>query len=264
LEELSLNKIYNENCLETMGRMTDEFVDLVVTSPIYDNLRKYNGYVFEFKPIARELFRIIKTGGVVVWIVGDETINGDETGTSFEQVLFFKKIGFKLYDTMIYKKLGTVVQNPVKRYSQDFEYIFVLSKGFPKTINIRCGRPTGKRIKKIKRNKHNEHTFYRGTYNEGTAPLSNVWEYSVGIHSTNDQVAFEHPAIFPEKLAADHIYSWSKEDDLIYDPFGGSGTTGKMAHLQKRNWIMSEISEEYCKIAEKRLKPYLQQLHLAI
>ena len=78
--------------------------------------------------------------------------------------------------------------------------------------------------------------------------------YSSGyMVSSKDKIAFEHPAIYPEQLVEDHILSWSNENDLIYDPFMGSGTTAKMAILNKRNWIGSEISKEYCDIITRRL-----------
>src|SRR5574343_288449 len=132
---MEINKIYTENCLETMARMPDGFIDLTVTSPPYDNLRTYNGYEFDFEPIARELYRVTKKGGVVVWVVGDATVNGSETGTSFRQALYFKEIGFNLHDTMIWNKNNTTPQIKTKRYTQSFEYMFILSKGKTKTCN---------------------------------------------------------------------------------------------------------------------------------
>lgn len=262
-----LNKIYNEPNLETMSRMEDCFVDLTVTSPPYDGLRKYNGYSFPFEQIAPELFRVTKKGGVVVWVVSDSTKNGCESGTSFKQALFFIECGFNLHDTMIYKKSSVTLNH--NRYEQEFEYMFILSKGKPKTFNPiripclwygkdsdRTGQVTGKHDEKNKRLRSQND---RGNINPDKIK-GNVWEYNVGyLHSTKDNIAFEHPAIFPEKLAADHIHSWSNAGEIVYDPFGGSGTTCKMAHLHKRNWIQSEISEEYCQLAEKRLAPYLAQ-----
>ena len=257
------NKIFNEDCLETMKRMPDNFIDLTVTSPPYDNLREYNGYSFDFESVARELFRVTKVGGVVVWVVGDATINGSETGTSFRQALFFKEIGFNLHDTMIYRK-----KNPIplthNRYEQEFEYTFVFSKGKPKTFNpllekcVTNGsythlRKTG-RVKEAATRNRDEITITKQTKQRG-----NIWEYVVG--SVKGETG-THPAPFPEKLARDHIYSWSNEGDLVYDPFMGSGTTAKMAHLLKRNWIGSEISKEYVEIANKRLDIYLRQTSL--
>ena len=85
---MEITKIYNEDCLVTMKKMPDNFVDLVLTSPPYDDLRNYNGYKLVFENVAKELFRIIKKGGVVIWVVGDKTDNGSESGTSFKQALF--------------------------------------------------------------------------------------------------------------------------------------------------------------------------------
>jgi len=265
---IELNKIYNESNLETMGRMPDNYIDLTVTSPPYDNLRTYKGFSFEFEKVAKELFRTTKEGGIVVWVVNDATVNGSESGTSFKQALYFMEIGFRLHDTMIYKDCGLTMNH--NRYEQEFEYMFVFSKGKPKTFNPfkvpckyfgkdsdRTGQFTqshDEKSKKLRSNK--ERTNIKAEKIKG-----NVWEYPNGFgKSTKDEIAFKHPAIFPEALAADHIYSWSNENDLIYDPFSGSGTTLKMAHLQKRKWIGSEISSEYCELAHKRIQPYLQQL----
>lgn len=264
---MELNKIYNESNLDTMARMPDNFIDLTVTSPPYDNLRDYKGYSFEFEEVAKELYRVTKPGGVVVWVVGDATKDGSESGTSFRQALYFMQLEFKLHDTMIYKDCGLTMNH--NRYEQEFEYMFVFTKGKPKTFNpikVKClyyGKDSDRtgqftqehneKGKKLRSNK--ERTNIKPEKIKG-----NVWEYPNGFgKSTKDEIAFGHPAIFPEKLAADHIYSWSNEGDLVYDCFAGSGTTLKMAHLQKRNWIGSEISAEYCDLANKRLMPYLSQ-----
>ena len=264
-----LNKIHNESCLETMSKkIPDGYVDLTVTSPPYDSLRtyndcvkgaktKFNGYTFPFEEIAKELFRITKRGGVVVWVVGDSCEKGNETGSSFRQALFFKECGFNLFDTMIYCKSprGAVGNN--KTYWQTFEYMFVFSKGVPKTINLlkdrenkdsREGDNGTKRLKngtllKLK----------RGGY-EKFGRRTNIWEYKIGNgHSTSDKIAHEHPAIFPEKLAHDIIYSWSNKNDIVYDPMIGSGTVAKMCMFLQRNFLGSEINKKYCGIAEKRI-----------
>lgn len=258
---MELNKIYNEDNLVTCARMPDGFIDLVVTSPPYDNLRTYNGFTWDFEALAKELFRVVKNGGVVVWVVGDATVDGSETGTSLRQALFFKDIGFKLHDTMIYEKNSVAfpATRDGNRYTQIFEYMFVLSKGVPNSTLL-CDKP----------NKWAGHTNWGNNtqYNvEGQrvqtnnikpiaeySPRNNIWRYTVGF---NDPT--EHPAVFPEHLAKDHILSWSKENDIVYDPFMGSGTTAKAAHQLKRNWIGSEISSEYVDLANKRLEPYLMQ-----
>lgn len=260
---MEINKIYCENNLDTMKCMPDEFIDLTVTSPPYDNLRTYNGYSFDFENVAKELFRVTKKGGVVVWVVGDATINGSETGTSFKQALFFMQCGFLLHDTMIYLKQGFA--NPSSnRYHQVFEYMFVFSKSKPNTFNgikdklnnwgnTKTGDTTQRQkdgsLKEIGKR---DIDLFGMRYN--------VWEIkNEGGWNNVDKNTKLHPASFPENIPRDHIYTWSNENDLVYDPFGGSGTTAKMAHLLKRNWIMSEISPEYCEIARKRIKPYLMQ-----
>ena len=255
---MEINKIYNENCLDTMAKMPDNFIDLVVTSPPYDNLRDYKGYVFPFEDIAKELFRVVKKGGVVVWVVGDATINGSESGTSFRQALYFKEIGFNLHDTMIWEKHSFNHDPRNKRYKQHFEYNFILSKGKPKTYNeIKdvSVKNAGKRYKSSKRLPSGEIRDYGYITMNDFQARSNIWK--IGQDTTN-----KHPAPFPEKLANDHIISWSNEGDLVYDCFMGSGTTAKMAILNNRNWIGSEMSAEYCEIANKRIEPYLQQQNI--
>lgn len=258
MSKIKKNKIYNEDCLKTMARMPSNFIDLVVTSPPYDDMRKYKGDTFNINEVVKSLFRVMKKGGVVVWIVGDQTIKGNETGTSFKQALLFKEIGFNLFDTMIYQKTprGAVGNN--KSYWQTFEYMFVFSKGQPKCINLikdrknkesREGDRGTKRLfdgklKKIKRAGYSEY-----------GRRTNVWEYLVGKgHSATDDVAYNHPAIFPEKLVHDHIISWSKKGHTIYDPFIGSGTTAKVAVMLGRHWVGSETSKEYCSLCKKRLR----------
>jgi DNA modification methylase len=258
---MEINKIYNENCLDTMARMPDEFVDLTVTSPPYDDLRTYNGYCFDFENVAKELFRVTKQGGVVVWVVGDATIKGSETGTSFKQALHFKEIGFNLHDTMIYEKSGVT---PCKgRYYPCFEYMFIFSKGTPKTINLIADRKNRwtKRWGKTRVRRKSDGTMGK-PYPSKEAPeygiRRNIWQYTQGGgYGSDDKIAYKHPAIFPENLANDHIISWSNENDLVYDPFMGSGTTAKMALLNNRKFVGSEISKEYCEIAEKRINENL-------
>ena len=260
---MKINKIYNENCLDTMSKMPNDFIDLTVTSPPYDNLRTYNGYSFDFESIAKELYRVTKQGGVVIWVVGDSTIKGSETGTSFKQALKFMEVGFNLHDTMIYEKNTSSFpsRKDGNRYTQIFEYMFVLSKVKPKTSNLICDKENkwaghtnwGKNTKRGRDNDLKETSKIKPV--PKFSPRYNIWKYTVGGgFASSDKIASKHPAIFPEKLVNDHILSWSNEGDLVYDPFMGSGTTAKMAILNNRNYIGSEISEEYCKIIEERLK----------
>lgn len=266
---IELNKIYNENCLLTMQRMSDGFVDLTVTSPPYDNLRDYKGYSFPFEEIATELYRVTKEGGIVVWVVGDETIDFCETLTSFKQAIFFTDCGFKLLDTMIYAKKSYAPAYPtMKRYAQTFEYMFVFSKGKPTTFNpIQTDKQKSAISERMETNtfrqKDGTMEYKRMKTDNLLKDECNVWVYDTGFgKSSIDEISYKHPATFPEQLPKDHIYTWSNENDLVYDPFAGSGTTCKMAHLQKRNWIGSEISQEYTEIANKRLMPYLLQTTL--
>lgn len=245
------------DCLNGLKLLDDNCIDLTITSPPYDDLRSYKGYSFDFKNITRELYRVTKPGSVVVWVVGDKTFKGSESGTSFRQALFFKEIGFNLHDTMIYAKNNPIPQNH-NRYEQCFEYMFVLSKGKPKTFNpIRI--PTknagkefnwGDRKTDMDKNQCRRHRGTELYMVSNTKIKENIFYYSVGGGKTG------HPAVFPEQLATDHIISWSNENDLVLDPFMGSGTTAKMAILNNRNYIGFEISKEYCDIAEKRIKDY--------
>jgi len=265
---IEYNKIYNEDCLITMSKINDGLIDLTLTSPPYDDLRTYNthlsgnktefnGYSFPFEDIAKELFRITKNGGVVVWVVGDATNKGSETGTSFRQALFFKKCGFDLYDTMIYQKTGTPFPQKT-RYNQTFEYMFVFSKGKPNTFNpIMKKNITAGAVRNSRKFRNADGEMIPGFNGKPVNEYgieNNIWLIKNGMNkSTKDIVAFEHPAIFPEELAAKHIITWTKEDDLVYDPFMGSGTTAKLSIQLGRNWIGSELDFTYCSICDRRL-----------
>ena len=252
--KLEMNKCYNENCLDTMAKMPDGFIDLTVTSPPYDNLRTYNGYSFDFEAVAKELFRVTKQGGVVVWVVGDATIKGSETGTSFKQALYFKEIGFNLHDTMVWIKPDPIPLTH-NRYEQSFEYMFILSKGKPKTFNpIKVKTKYGGRIENMKNWSNKDKNQAKRIRDEDLVRKEYRIDYNNWKISVNDGVKVKHPAKFPEELCERHILSWSNEGDLVYDPFMGSGTTAKMSILNNRNWIGSEISSEYCEIIEERVK----------
>jgi len=232
-----------------MKTLEDNSIDLTVTSPPYDNLRDYNGYTFDFEGIAKELYRITKQGGVVVWVVGDATIKGSETGTSFKQALYFKEIGFNLHDTMIWHKHSFNYDPRRNRYKQHYEFMFILSKGKPRVFNPIKDVPVktaGKLKKSSKRMTNGEIRDYGFIRMNNFQARSDVWYIPQETRS-------QHPAPFPEKLAEDHILSWSNEGDTILDPMAGSGTTLKMAKKNKRNYIGSEISEEYCRIAQARI-----------
>ena len=266
---IDIKTLYNENCLITMSNIPDNTIDLTLTSPPYDDLRTYNkhlsgnktefnGYSFPFEQIARELFRITKKGGVVVWVVGDATDKGSETGTSFRQALYFKECGFDLYDTMIYQKTGTPFPQK-NRYNQTFEYMFVFSKGKPKTFNpIMKKNTTAGAVRHSRRFRTADGEMKPGFNGKPINEYgieNNIWLIKNGMNkSTKDLVAFEHPAIFPEELALKHVISWTKKGDLVYDPFMGSGTTAKASIQLERNWIGSELDDGYCDICNRRLE----------
>lgn len=258
------NEIYNGDCLDVLRDFCDEAFALTVTSPPYDNLRTYNGnaeqWNFEkFKSIAKELYRVTERGGVVVWVVGDQTNNGAKTLTSYKQALYFQEIGFNMFDVIIYEKAGTAPPHK-NRYFSAFEYMFVLSKGKPKTVNLLRDKP----------NKWaGTQTFGSVTRREADGSLTdkgkktiaefgirtNIWRYVNGKgFSASDPSAYKHPAIFPEKLAYDHIISWSNPGDYVLDPFMGSGTTGIACIDAGRNFVGIEIDKTYFNIARQRIE----------
>ncbi len=269
---MKFGTIYHENCIETLRRMDDDLIDMTITSPPYDDLRDYNGYVFPVADIAKSLYQKTKPGGVVIWVVGDRTLNGNETLSSFRQAITFQEAGFNVHDTMIYAKNNPIPSDCGKRYRQCFEYMFCFSKGQPATFNpitqmIKQEKAFKSfRITKVGRNdlahdhvapkeRKIDNIFYYAD--------SEIFYYNVGTSSSKDKVAFGHPAIFPERLVEDQIRTWTNEGDVVYDCFMGSGTTAKIAHQFGRRWIGSEISAEYVAIANERLAKYVDNRELS-
>ncbi len=255
--KIKVNNIYRSDCIELMKSMDENSVDLTVTSPPYDELRDYKGYSFDFENIAKQLFRVTKKGGVVIWVVGDKIKKGNKSLTSFKQALYFQQVGFNVHDVMIYRKKNTPFMR-TNAYTNCFEFMFVLSKGSPKSFNPLKVKTVRQGQEMLPANKGAD-----GVNKKVLAELkpektmTNIWDYAVGFGgSTTDKLAFDHPAIFPEKLAEDHILSWTNEDELVFDPMCGSGTTCKMAKKNRRNYIGCDISEEYVKLAKKRLEKY--------
>ena len=239
------------DCVQLMkDTIPDSFVDLTVTSPPYDNLRRYNGYVFDFQSVADQLYRVTKDGGVVVWVVGDSTINGSETGTSFKQALYFKEIGFNLHDTMIWQKTNPMPKVKTKRYFDVFEYMFVFSKGKPNTFNpimVEC-KFGGKTYNSTCKNIDGESGRTRKKFVLNSQRYkNNIWDIAVAQNKTI------HPAVFPSQIARDHISSWSNEGDVVFDPMFGSGTTIVEAIKLKRKYIGFEISEDYYNLCKDRI-----------
>ena len=253
---------YIDCCDNVQGlrNIPDASIDMVITSPPYDNLRLYKGFSWDFDALAKELYRVIKPGGVMVWIVNDATIKGSETGTSFRQALAFKDLGFFLHDTMVWKKSGTAFPDTV-RYYANFEYMFVFSKGKPKTIHLIADRPNkcaNERITTTERARDGSIRLSSGAKKgrlvKETGIRFNVWD--INEEKSNKT---GHPAVFPIQLISDHIISWSNPGDLVLDPFMGSGTTALAAIKTKRRYIGFEISEEYCAIAQARIAEILCQ-----
>lgn len=247
---MELNRTYNIDCVEGMRNIADDTIDMAITSPPYDDMRRYNGYTWDFEKTAKEMYRVMKNGGVVVWVVNDATVKGSETGTSFKQALFFRDIGFNLHDTMIWEKTGMLPTQD--RYYNIFEYMFVFSKGKPKTMNFICDHKTtgGGRLQKkdacINKGKQQTGTgtFVRKEFSRRT----NIWRIPIGKNAETKG----HPAPFPEQLVRDHVITWSNPGDVVLDPFMGSGTTAKVCLETGRNYIGFEISEEYCEIERMR------------
>jgi site-specific DNA-methyltransferase (adenine-specific) len=253
-----INKILEGNCVDIMRQFDDNVIDLTVTSPPYDDLRNYKGFVFPFEDIAKELYRVTKEGGIVVWVVNDATINGSETGTSFKQALYFQQIGFNLHDTMIFRKANPIPQIYRKRYNNEFEFMFVFSKGVVKTHNpimvdcLHAGLElNGTTYKNFSKNEQTREKLAKPVKDKKIK--GNIWEYVVG-KKQEDQEAKGHPAPFPCQLVRDHIISWTNQGDLVLDPMCGSGTTPRVACEMGRKYIGIDISHEYCEIARKRVK----------
>ena len=254
---MTQHKLFCGDAAEVLAGFKPDSIHLTVTSPPYDNLRTYKGFTFNFEKIAHQLYRVTRPGGVVVWVVADATIKGSETGTSFKQALYFKELGFNLHDTMIYEKAGCSM--PSNRYLSAFEYMFILSKGRPATINFICDRKNRftTRWGKGKKVRNRDGTFSLRPNREikEWGRRFNIWRYANGGqgYGATDTWAHQHPATFPEALARDHILSWSDPGAWVLDPMVGGGTTGKMARLLDRNFVGIDISQEYIDLTEKRI-----------
>jgi site-specific DNA-methyltransferase (adenine-specific) len=261
--KVPINKIICGDCVDIMNnQMPADCVDLVVTSPPYDELRSYKGYAFDYVKTAQTLYRVMKPGGVVVWVVGDETKKGSETGTSFRHALSFMDAGFNLHDTMIFEKNTTSfpARKNGNRYSQIFEYMFVFSKGKPKTANLICDKPNkwfGSINWGQKTDRQKDGTLKKKNDIKPVpkySPRNNIWKYTVGGgFGHKDKKAYDHPATFPAQLVEDHIKTWSNKGDLVLDPMVGSGTTAIVAKEMGRDYIGIDVSKEYCELARKRI-----------
>ena len=272
---MEVNKTYHVNCVAGMEKLEDESIDLVVTSPPYDQLRTYNDSstwnMDIFYAVAAQLQRVLKPGGVIMWNVNDATVDGSETGTSFRQALHFKDVcGLRLHDTMIYEKTGIAFasgKNSV-RYSQAFEYCFILSKGKPKTVNIIMDKPNkwagstswGKARSRKKTGELDIREHKTNPIKEFGA-RNNIWRIkNCGGFGQSNKESYKHPATMPEELARGHIQTWTNEGDLVLDPFMGSGTTAQVSLEENRNFIGFEIDDTYYQMCKDRVTPMLDNL----
>lgn len=248
------------DCVEKMQEIEQSSIDMVLTSPPYDSMRQYEGFSIDIKAVIDGIWRVLKKGGVCIWVTGDQMVKGSESGTSFKTALEFMKHGFLLHDTMIYRKSNSRpnIRNDKARYHQSFEYMFCFSKGKPNKFRplTRSCKRHGEKCSSSYRNRGQdelEHKFYVET--KDIAVLDNVFSYATGLGgSTSYKPAFTHPAVFPEKLAYDQIRSWTDAGDTVLDPMCGSGTTVFCAYMLDRNAIGIDVSEKYIELTRQRLK----------
>lgn len=253
--DLPTNEVFTADNVATLSTFPDACIDLVVTSPPYDNLRTYGGHTWDFEGVARELTRVLKPGGVIVWVVADATVNGSETLTSMRQAIHFKDVcGLRVHDTMIYQKPAVPFDPKCARYWQCWEYMFVFSKDKPKCNYLKepCKGAGKKKTGDYgqKRydgtNRTDRHDSERVILDEKVR--NNIWFYTAGCARVAG-----HPAQYPLDLARDHILSWSNEGDVVLDPFAGSGTTLVAAKETGRRYVGIEINSEYVQIINRRL-----------
>jgi DNA modification methylase len=269
---IELNKVHLMSNIDGMKEMDAQSVDLIVTSPPYDNLREYNGsssWNFDvFKEVAEGIVRVLKPGGVVAWNVGDAVIQNMHgkksgpslSGTSFKQCVHFMELGLNFHDNLIYEKHAARFASGVNslRYTGIYEYVFVLSKGRPNTIHLIADRPNKGAGKVFKRDggRGTDGERIKGDGRTGVihdfGVRHNIWRYvtSFGSGQTNKK-AYKHPAIMPSPLVSDLIKSYSNEGDLVLDPFMGSGTTAREAHALGRQHIGFEIDPTYHALCEE-------------
>ena len=262
------NKVHQSDNLEFCRKLDDDIIDLIVTSPPYDDVRDYNSYEWDFTYLSAELYRVLKPGGVLVWQVNDKVIDGNQTGTSFRQALAFQSLGFKWPLTIIYRRPVRPLKPPY--IHRVFEYMFVFSKGRIKTFNedeVKDRKNKGYGITRTANAPRNvDGSMGKRSQRKEVQEFGlreDIWDYNTGHgHSARDKIAHKHPAIFPEKVAEDHIKVWTNPGDLVFDPFAGSFTTAVVAERLSREWLACELSEEYCKIGQERLDNERKQVKL--
>ena len=260
----SSGAVYLGDCAEILPRLGVQ-ADLILTSPPYDNLRDYGGSGFDFDTVADACIAALSPGGVLVWIVSDETVDGSETGTSFRQALGLMERGLRLHDTMIYERMLPRYIKTERRYPNAFEFMFVFANGRPNIFNPIKDRPNAHAGTSLRRTAQFRHpdgqrsetnTHYGKPLEVAThGKRSNVWRFLTGSpHSAPDYSdAHKHPAIFPLALAKDHIRTWTEEGGLVLDPMAGSGTALRAAKDLGRRYIGVEVHEPYLDLIRARL-----------
>lgn len=254
-----LNKIINEDCVEGMKKIPDESIDLVVTSPPYDNLRSYQGYEFDLHKTGEQIHRVLKEGGICAMVIQDQTKDFGKSLTSFRTILdWCDSYGFKLFENVIYRKHGTEGAWWKQRFRVDHEYIPIFLKGKkPQYFNKEPLKIPSKHGGKTMTGSGNRKTDGKTTKTVTreinlTKCRGTVWDYLNA--GDKDKLKREHPAVFPDKIPYDIINCFCPEEGIVLDPFIGSGSTAVQAKLLNRSYIGFDISKEYCKLAEKRLK----------
>ena len=247
------------DCVEGIKKLPDESIDLMITSPPYDGIRKYNGFNYDLHATGKEIYRVLKDGGIAVMVIQDQTKNFGKTLTSFKMIIdWCDNIGFKLFETVIYKKHGGEGAWWTKRFRVDHEYMPIFLKGerpqyfnkehlkIPskhggKTMTGCATRLTNGKTLKSKKVTINLMKC-RGT----------LWNYTTC--GDGSRLKHQHPATFPNKIPFDFIECFCPKKGVVIDPFIGSGTTALAAIELERNYIGFDISKEYCDLAKKRIK----------
>jgi site-specific DNA-methyltransferase (adenine-specific) len=256
--DVELNKVYQQDCIVGMRKIPDGAIDLVVTSPPYDNLRDYNGYSVDLNETGKNIYRILKDGGVAVMVIQDQTKNFGKSLTSFRTIVdWCDNVGFKLFECVIYRKNGTEGAWWKNRFRVDHEYMPIFLKGEkPQYFNKDSLKVKSKHGGKIMTGFANRKT--NGETGKSITKAINemkcrgtVWDYLMA--GDKDPVKRKHPAPFPDKIPFDFINCFCPPNGIVLDPFVGSGSTVVGAKKLNRSFIGFDISEEYCNLTRKRL-----------
>ena len=262
------DKLIVGDCLNIMKKIEENTFDLIVFSPPYDSLRKYNDYTFDLKKTGEQIFRVLKDGCLCAMVIQDQTKNFGKSLTSFRTAVdWVDRIGFKLFETVIYRKHGIEGAWWNKRFRVDHEYIHLFLKGEkPRYFNKDPLRIPSKHGGKTMVGSGNRKTD--GTTTKTTTIHVNkmkcrgtVWDYLNA--GDKNKLKQQHPAVFPDKIPYDIISCFSPVKGLVLDPFVGSGSTCVMAKKLDRFYTGIDISSKYIEIAKKRLKEVQMELNIS-